>query len=182
MHPTRLRRSRPRCGGNSRRSATRSSAWTLRSIRRMLTGEFTVKRVQALRPRIQEIADDCITGLLAGPRPADLVEALSLPVPSMVICELGERRTTNGRRACRSGPTDDVRPRPRRPIARVNKCKTPEKRPLRNNHRTLDRDRPRSARTAIVPVRTPAARSARRRPDDREVSAASQLTMPRHGV
>ncbi|WP_269858960.1 cytochrome P450 [Streptomyces sp. RPT161] len=56
--------------------------------RRMLITEFTVKRVQALRPRIQEIAEGCVADLLAGPRPADLVSALSLPVPSMVICEL----------------------------------------------------------------------------------------------
>ncbi len=56
--------------------------------RRMLITEFTVKRIQALRPRIQEIADGCVTDLLAGARPADLVSVLSLPVPSMVICEL----------------------------------------------------------------------------------------------
>src|SRR5690606_42069476 len=51
-------------------------------------GEFTVKRIQALAPRIQEIVDDHVTAMLAGPRPVDLVQALSLPVPSLVICEL----------------------------------------------------------------------------------------------
>ncbi|SPL88186.1 putative cytochrome P450 hydroxylase [[Actinomadura] parvosata subsp. kistnae] len=56
--------------------------------RRMVTPEFTVRRVQGLRPRIQEIVDERIDELLAGPRPADLVQALSLPVPSLVICEL----------------------------------------------------------------------------------------------
>jgi cytochrome P450 len=56
--------------------------------RRAVVGEFTVKRIQALRPRIQEIVDDCIDAMLAGPRPTDLVQALSLPVPSLVICEL----------------------------------------------------------------------------------------------
>lgn len=56
--------------------------------RRMLTGEFTVRRIRALRPRIQEIVDEHITRMLAGPRPADLVAALSLPVPSLVICDL----------------------------------------------------------------------------------------------
>jgi cytochrome P450 len=56
--------------------------------RRAVVGEFTVKRIQALRPRIQEIVNDCLDAMLAGPRPVDLVQALSLPVPSLVICEL----------------------------------------------------------------------------------------------
>lgn len=56
--------------------------------RRMLITEFTVKRMQGLRPRIQEIVDDRIDALLAGPKPVDLFEELALPVPSLVICEL----------------------------------------------------------------------------------------------
>ena len=51
-------------------------------------GEFTARRMAALRPRIQQIVDECIDALVAGPRPADLVRALSLPVPSLVICHL----------------------------------------------------------------------------------------------
>jgi cytochrome P450 len=56
--------------------------------RRAVVGEFTVRRMEALRPRIQEIVDRHLDVMLAGPRPADLVQALSLPVPSLVICEL----------------------------------------------------------------------------------------------
>jgi len=56
--------------------------------RREVLGEFTVRRMQALRPRIQQIVDRQLDLLAAGPRPADLVAALSLPVPSLVICEL----------------------------------------------------------------------------------------------
>jgi len=56
--------------------------------RRAVLGEFTVKRMNALRPRIQEIVDEHVDAMLAGPRPVDLVRALSLPVPSLVICEL----------------------------------------------------------------------------------------------
>ncbi len=56
--------------------------------RRAVVGEFTVKRLNALRPRIQQIVDEHLDALLAGPRPADLVPAVSLPVPSLVICEL----------------------------------------------------------------------------------------------
>ncbi len=56
--------------------------------RRLLTGDFTVRRMEALRPRIQRIVDDLADQLLAGPNPVDLLEAFALPVPSLVICEL----------------------------------------------------------------------------------------------
>jgi len=56
--------------------------------RRAVVGDFTVRRTRGLQPRIQEIVDDAIDAMLAGPQPADLVQALSLPVPSLVICEL----------------------------------------------------------------------------------------------
>ncbi|MCP2164252.1 hypothetical protein LX83_001092 [Goodfellowiella coeruleoviolacea] len=44
--------------------------------RRAVLGEFTVRRLEALRPRIQEIVDGQIDALLAGPRPGDLVTTL----------------------------------------------------------------------------------------------------------
>ena len=44
-----------------------------RPARRAVVGEFTVRRLAALRPRIQQIVDDHIDAMLAGPRPADLV-------------------------------------------------------------------------------------------------------------
>jgi cytochrome P450 len=56
--------------------------------RRAVVGEFTVKRMQALQPKIQQIVDEHIDTMLAGPKPVDLVAALALPVPSLVICEL----------------------------------------------------------------------------------------------
>jgi cytochrome P450 len=56
--------------------------------RRMLIVEFTLRRIQALRSHIQQVVDGRIDHLLAGPRPADLVAGLALPVPSMVLCEL----------------------------------------------------------------------------------------------
>ncbi|MFJ4920649.1 cytochrome P450 [Streptomyces sp. NPDC088725] len=56
--------------------------------RRAVVGEFTVRRMNELKPRIQEIVDEHIDAMLAGPQPVDLVQALSLPVPSLVICEL----------------------------------------------------------------------------------------------
>ncbi|HKN97733.1 MAG TPA: cytochrome P450 [Pseudonocardiaceae bacterium] len=58
------------------------------AARRVVISEFSVKRIAALAPRIQEIVDGFVDDMLAGPKPADLVRALSLPVPSLVICEL----------------------------------------------------------------------------------------------
>lgn len=58
------------------------------TFRRMLSKPFTFKRVEGLRPIVQKIADDHIDAILAGPRPADLVGALALPVPSLVISQL----------------------------------------------------------------------------------------------
>ncbi|MFF0147817.1 cytochrome P450 [Amycolatopsis sulphurea] len=57
-------------------------------LRRMVTGAFTVKRTESLRPAVQRIVDEQIDEMLAGPNPVDLVPAFALPVPSLVICEL----------------------------------------------------------------------------------------------
>ena len=57
-------------------------------FRRMLSKPFTFKRVEGLRPTIQQITDDHIDAMLAGPQPADVVTALALPVPSLVISQL----------------------------------------------------------------------------------------------
>ena len=57
-------------------------------FRRMLSKPFTFKRVEGLRPTIQRITDEHIDAMLAGPQPADIVTALALPVPSLVISQL----------------------------------------------------------------------------------------------
>jgi cytochrome P450 len=57
-------------------------------LRRMVTGPFTNRRIETLRPAVQQIADRLIDDLLAGSKPADLVSAFALPVPSLVICHL----------------------------------------------------------------------------------------------
>jgi cytochrome P450 len=44
--------------------------------------------VENLRPTIQRITDESIDAMLAGPQPADIVTALALPVPSVVISQL----------------------------------------------------------------------------------------------
>lgn len=56
--------------------------------RRLLTGSFTVRRMRALEPRIQEIVNDHLTAMAAAGPPVDLVTDFALPVPSLVICEL----------------------------------------------------------------------------------------------
>ncbi|MFF0011477.1 cytochrome P450 [Streptomyces sp. NPDC005374] len=57
-------------------------------IRRMMTRPFTRARMEALRPKIQQFTDELIDKMLAGPKPVDLVQALSLPLPSLMICAL----------------------------------------------------------------------------------------------
>ncbi|BEL07376.1 cytochrome P450 [Actinoplanes sichuanensis] len=57
-------------------------------LRRTVNAPFMVKRVEALRPRIQQVLDGLIDDLLAGPKPADLVKQLGLPVPTLVITEI----------------------------------------------------------------------------------------------
>jgi cytochrome P450 len=57
-------------------------------FRRMLSKPFTFKRVEGLRPTIQQITDDSIDAMLAGPQPADVVSAIALPVPSVVISQM----------------------------------------------------------------------------------------------
>jgi cytochrome P450 len=57
-------------------------------LRRIMTRAFTLKRVKALRPAIHKITDDLIDTMLAGSKPVDLVTALALPLPSLMLCEL----------------------------------------------------------------------------------------------
>jgi cytochrome P450 len=56
--------------------------------RRMLIPEFSVRRVDALRPAIQDITDRLVDRLLERGPGADLVSAFALPIPSTVICRL----------------------------------------------------------------------------------------------
>ncbi|EHR60359.1 cytochrome P450 [Saccharomonospora cyanea] len=56
--------------------------------RRALTGQFTVRRMNQLRPRVEQIVAERLDLLeQAGPG-SDLVATFALPVPSLVICEL----------------------------------------------------------------------------------------------
>ncbi|OBK19135.1 cytochrome P450 [Mycobacterium asiaticum] len=57
-------------------------------LRRMLTGNFTFRRTEAMRPQIQEIVDHYLNQMISTGPPADLVREFGLPVPSLVIALL----------------------------------------------------------------------------------------------
>ncbi|MCX2729829.1 cytochrome P450 [Saccharopolyspora sp. NFXS83] len=57
-------------------------------LRRMLTPEFTVRRMRRLQPRIEEIVGDHLDAMERAGSPRDLVADFALPIPSLVICEL----------------------------------------------------------------------------------------------
>ncbi|MFM9559034.1 MULTISPECIES: cytochrome P450 family protein [Streptomyces] len=56
-------------------------------LRRLIAREFTARRVERLRPRVQEITDSLLDAMLPRGR-ADLVESFAHPLPLTVICEL----------------------------------------------------------------------------------------------
>jgi len=57
-------------------------------LRRMLTAEFTIRRMKRLQERVVEIVDAQLDAMEKAGPPADLVASFALPIPSLVICEL----------------------------------------------------------------------------------------------
>ncbi|MGX1853276.1 cytochrome P450 [Streptomyces sp. NBC_01456] len=57
-------------------------------FRRLLTGQFTVRRMRQLTPAVEQIVADQLDLMAEAEGPVDLVQAFALPVPSLVICEL----------------------------------------------------------------------------------------------
>ncbi|TMR98816.1 cytochrome P450 [Nonomuraea basaltis] len=56
--------------------------------RKLLTGQFTVRRMKVLEPRIAEITASTLDAMLRSGPPAELVRDFALPIPALVICEL----------------------------------------------------------------------------------------------
>ncbi|MFI2652191.1 cytochrome P450 [Micromonospora fulviviridis] len=56
--------------------------------RAMLIPSFSIRRMNALRPAIQDIVDQRIEAMLSAGPPVDLVATFALPVPSMAVCVL----------------------------------------------------------------------------------------------
>jgi cytochrome P450 len=57
-------------------------------LRKMLSPEFTVRRMRRIEPRVTEIVAAALDDTERAGRPADLVSLFALPVPSLVISEL----------------------------------------------------------------------------------------------
>jgi pentalenolactone synthase len=57
-------------------------------LRALLTPFFSARRMEELRPRVEAICAGLLDALAAGTPPVDLHEALSFPLPVLVICEL----------------------------------------------------------------------------------------------
>lgn len=58
------------------------------TMRRAVAREFSIKRVAAMRPMIEQIVEECLDDLKAAGPGADFIEHVALPVPSLVISEL----------------------------------------------------------------------------------------------
>ncbi|RSM49178.1 cytochrome P450 [Amycolatopsis balhimycina DSM 5908] len=57
-------------------------------LRKLLTPEFTMRRLNRLAPRIDEIVAGQLDAMVAADGPVDLWQAFALPIPSLTICEL----------------------------------------------------------------------------------------------
>ncbi|MEW9517336.1 cytochrome P450 [Streptomyces tubercidicus] len=57
-------------------------------LRRMLTADFMVKKMEAMRPEVQRLADELLDRMTEGRQAADLVREFALPLPSLVICRV----------------------------------------------------------------------------------------------
>ena len=57
-------------------------------MRRLLAPWFAARRLEAMRPRVQQLVDGLLDDLAGAGRPVDFHEAVSFPLPALVICEL----------------------------------------------------------------------------------------------
>jgi cytochrome P450 len=57
-------------------------------LRKMLTPEFTMRRLARLQPRIEAIVAGRLDALAASDGPVDLWHEFALPIPALTICEL----------------------------------------------------------------------------------------------
>src|SRR5262249_29874848 len=78
-------------------SSSNSTGWTALKnldppdhtrLRRIASDGFTPRRVEALRSRIEAVAEDLVSDLGPDAGPADMVGRLALPLPMKVMCEL----------------------------------------------------------------------------------------------
>jgi cytochrome P450 len=57
-------------------------------LRRLVTPEFTMRRLARLQPRIEAIVNERLAAMARIDGPVDLLQEYALPVPTLTICEL----------------------------------------------------------------------------------------------
>jgi cytochrome P450 len=57
-------------------------------LRKLLTPEFTMRRLSRIMPRVNEIIAQRLDAMEAATGPVDLVQEFAVPIPSLTICEL----------------------------------------------------------------------------------------------
>ncbi|MGH3993795.1 MAG: cytochrome P450, partial [Pseudonocardiaceae bacterium] len=57
-------------------------------MRRVLARSFSARRLASLQPRVQDLVDGLLDDLSRRTPPADFHDAISFPLPALVICEL----------------------------------------------------------------------------------------------
>jgi cytochrome P450 len=57
-------------------------------LRRLVAKAFTARRVEQLRGRAEQITNDLLDDMVKAGPPADLAQALAVPLPGLMICEL----------------------------------------------------------------------------------------------
>ncbi len=57
-------------------------------LRRLVAKAFTVRRVEQLRTRAEQITDELLDAMMQAGPPADLAQALAIPLPGLMVCEL----------------------------------------------------------------------------------------------
>jgi len=56
--------------------------------KRMMVADFTVKRVNEIKPYVETLVDKLIDNMLNQTKPVDIIPSLAMALPTMVICEL----------------------------------------------------------------------------------------------
>ncbi|WP_433260786.1 cytochrome P450 [Actinosynnema sp. CS-041913] len=77
----------PDVNGMFARTVLNSDGLDHQRLRGLVAGEFTARRVRALRPRIEQVAAELVAGLPVG-EPVDLVTRLATPLPLTVVNEM----------------------------------------------------------------------------------------------
>jgi cytochrome P450 len=57
-------------------------------LRKLVQQAFTPRALERIAATVERVVGECLDAIAAGPDEFDLIEALALPVPSIVICEM----------------------------------------------------------------------------------------------